>query len=66
MINLFIENGKYLVIKNNINLKITREASEGMGLQNIINRYNLLCGDPVKINNNGNEFTVTLPTLKQE
>ena len=65
MINLFIENGKYLVIKNNINLKITREASEGMGLQNIINRYNLLSNEPVSINNDGVNFTVSLPTLKQ-
>ena len=65
MINLFIENGKYLVIKNNINLKITKEASEGMGLQNIINRYNLLSNEPVSINNDGVNFTVSLPTLKQ-
>ena len=63
---LYIEQGKWLVMNNNINPKLSREASSGMGLQNIINRYNLLCGEPVKINNNGIEFSVTLPTLKQE
>jgi len=36
-----------------------------MGLQNIINRYNLLSDDPVSVQDDGRFFTVTLPILKQ-
>ncbi len=64
-INVFIENKKQLVIKNNINPKITREPGAGMGLQNIVNRYNLLSKEQVKIVNDGVEFTVILPILNQ-
>jgi hypothetical protein len=65
LISLFMENEKHLVIKNNINPKITKESGAGMGLQNIISRYNLLSSEPVKVLNDGNSFTVSLPTLKQ-
>ena len=63
-INLFIENNR-LVIRNNINPKLSREAGTGMGLQNIINRYNILSSDPVLVNNDAQYFTVSLPVLKQ-
>lgn len=65
-VELYIEDDKWLVVNNNINPKLSREASSGMGLQNIINRYNLLSSEPVRISNNGTNFTVTLPTLKQQ
>lgn len=64
LINLFMEDGKYLVIKNNINLKITSESGAHMGLQNIVNRYNLLSTEPVTIKNDGIDFMVSLPILK--
>ena len=64
LINLFMEDGKYLVIKNNINPKITSESGAHMGLQNIVNRYNLLSTEPVSIKNDGIDFMVSLPILK--
>lgn len=64
-VKLYIEQDKCLVMSNNINPKRSREAVSGMGLQNIINRYDLLSSEPVKINNDGINFTVTLPILKQ-
>ncbi|MEP7238567.1 MAG: two-component regulator propeller domain-containing protein [Ferruginibacter sp.] len=64
-INVFIENNRQLVIKNNINPKLTREAGAGMGLQNIVSRYNLLSSEPVSIINDGKEFTIILPVLNQ-
>ncbi len=64
-VNLYIENEKRLVVQNDINPKFTKEASTGMGLQNIINRYNLLSDETVLINNDEKRFTVSLPTLKQ-
>ena len=65
-VELFMENGKWLVLRNNINPKLRKETGSGMGLQNIINRYNLLSKEPVLINNDGIHYTVLLPTLKQE
>lgn len=65
VIDIFIENEKELVIRNNINPKITRESGARMGLQNIVNRYNLLSREKVNIINDGKNFIVTLPTLKQ-
>lgn len=64
-INLYVEKGKHLIIKNNINRKLTPKSGAGMGLQNIVNRYNLLSSEPVKVLNDGIYFTVILPVLNQ-
>ncbi len=66
LVELFIQDGKWLVMRNNINPKLRKEIGSGMGMQNIINRYNLLTKEPVLVNNDGDHFTVSLPTLKQE
>ncbi len=66
LVKLYMEQDKWLIMNNNINPKLSQEASSGMGLQNIINRYNLLSHEPVRIDNNGIEFNVTLPILKQQ
>lgn len=63
-IKIYLENDK-LVIKNNINPKITREPGTGTGLQNIVKRYNLLSSEIVSVENDGNHFTVTLPVLNK-
>ena len=62
-INIFIQNDR-LLVENNINAKIGKAVGAGMGLQNIVNRYNLLSKEQVKIVNDGVEFTVILPILK--
>ena len=54
-----------LVIKNNINPKISREPSTGTGLQNIVKRYNLLSNEEVSVLNDGINFTVILPVLNK-
>ena len=66
LVELYIENEKWLILRNNINPKLSKETGSGMGLQNIINRYNLLNGEPVLIKNDGVSYTVSLPTLKQQ
>jgi len=66
LVELFTEDDKWLVLRNNINPKLRKEIGSGMGLQNIINRYNLLTKEPVLINNDKVHFTVSLPILKQE
>jgi ligand-binding sensor domain-containing protein len=54
-----------LVIKNNINPKITMEPGTGTGLQNIVKRYNLLSNEAVEVLNDGINFTVILPVLNK-
>lgn len=63
-IEIYLENENHLIIRNNINPKQTQEPGTGMGLQNIINRFAMLSKQPVKVENNGRYFTVSLPTLK--
>ncbi len=63
-INIYIENDK-LIIKNNINPKITREPGTGTGLQNIVKRYNLLSSENVSVQNDEINFTVILPVLNK-
>ncbi len=64
IIDMFIKDGM-LLIRNNINPKITVPTGTGMGLQNIINRYNVLTPKKVIIKNDNVHFTILLPLLKK-
>jgi ligand-binding sensor domain-containing protein len=64
MVDIFVENGNRLVIRNNINPKLSPTTGTGMGLQNIINRYEILSKDLVQLNNGSGYFSVSLPLLK--
>ena len=64
-IKVYLENNNRLVIKNNINPKVSREPGTGTGLQNIVKRYNLLSNEPVTVLNDGINFTVILPVLNK-
>ncbi len=63
-LELFIEN-EMLVVQNNLNEKATREKSEGLGLQNIKNRFLLIADKEVKIETTTSHFIVKLPLIKQ-
>jgi ligand-binding sensor domain-containing protein len=65
-IDLFMQNETRLIMRNNINPKLSAEAGTGMGLQNIINRYAILSNQAVAVTNENNYFTVSLPALKQQ
>ena len=64
-IHLYTETDSRLLISNNINPKISPEKGTGMGLQNIINRYNILSENSVLVNTENGHFTVSLPILKK-
>jgi ligand-binding sensor domain-containing protein len=64
-IDLFMQNETHLVIRNNLNPKLMAQSGTGMGLQNIINRYNILSNTEVTVSNDKKYFTVLLPALKQ-
>lgn len=63
-IDVLVEDGKFLVVKNNLQKKrIPLEASSGMGLANIKSRYEFLSKIPVEIIETTDEFIVKLPLL---
>ena len=55
--------GDYLRVANPIQPRPDREASTGIGLQNIINRYRLLTPKPVWVGEEDGDFVVKLPLL---
>ena len=65
LITIYISD-EFIVISNNLNAKISQAEGAGMGLQNIINRYNLLSKRRVIIKNDSKDFVVSLPTLKNK
>lgn len=63
-VEIFSEDDKFLVVKNNINPKFTKEISTGIGLQNLINRYQLLQGSGIIIHSESEYFIVKLPLIR--
>lgn len=64
-IRIFIE-GDYLVIQNDYQKKEVLRDRQGVGLQNIINRYAILTDREVRIEQNPDTFTVCLPLLTKQ
>lgn len=54
-----------LVVTNNLQRKVSRVLSNGVGLANIITKYQLLTKSPVRIDERADQFVVTLPLLSQ-
>lgn len=52
-----------LVMENPVRPKKQRPASTGKGLQNLAERYRLLCGETVLVRNDGQIFSVSIPLL---
>jgi two-component system, LytTR family, sensor kinase len=61
-VEIFTENNQ-VVVKNNLQLKETNEASTQVGLKNIAKRYEHISDKPVEISENNGFFTVKLPLL---
>jgi ligand-binding sensor domain-containing protein len=59
---LFIESD-YLVAENNLQPKLVPEKSEGLGLQNIKNRFKLLTGKDIILEKTEHRFIVKLPLI---
>ncbi|WP_394748994.1 sensor histidine kinase [Spongiimicrobium salis] len=54
----------YLEVGNKIQLKSTQLPSTKLGLRNIEKRYALISSTPIKVENDGKEFKVSIPLLK--
>ena len=61
-----IEENGYLIITNNYSPKTILEKGTKVGLNNIIDRYNLITLKKVSIEKTGETFTVKLPLLTQK
>ena len=55
-----------IITTNNIQPKLTTEATTGLGLANLAERYKILSGDEIIINKNENEFFVSIKILDNE
>ena len=57
--------GEYIVVQNQIQLKRTPEASTGMGLENINQRYTHMLDKKIIIEPTEQFFTVKLPVINE-
>ena len=64
-IRIYVE-GDYLVIKNDFQKKEVLQIRQGVGLQNIINRYGIITNRKVLIEQNEQTFTVKIPILTKQ
>ncbi len=64
-IRIFIE-GDYLVVENDYQKKEVLLERQGVGLQNIINRYGIITNRKVRIEQNEKVFAVKIPVLTKE
>ncbi|RZK08563.1 MAG: histidine kinase, partial [Flavobacterium sp.] len=61
-----IDKGDYLVIQNDYQKKEVLNDRQGVGLQNIINRYGIITSRKVLIEQNEKEFSVSIPILTKQ
>ena len=62
-IDVHVNGNNTIVISNNLQAKQTVENSTGIGLQNIIKRYEAVSNHDVAITNDAKNFTVSLPLI---
>lgn len=60
------EQSGYIEIRNNLQEREVVKKSSGVGLRNILQRYNILSDREVKINKTSAEFSVLLPMLTKK
>jgi ligand-binding sensor domain-containing protein len=65
VVEIYIENDSYIVVKNNIQPKIKPEPSTRFGLQSLKNRYLMMVKKEVLVLNNGVDFIVKIPIILQ-
>lgn len=61
-VKIFVQDD-YLIVQNNLQLKLTPEISTKTGLENIRNRYGFLTRKPVRVQNLAQIFQVEVPLL---
>jgi sensor histidine kinase YesM len=64
-IRIFIE-GDYLAVQNDYQKKEVLQSRQGVGLQNIVDRYGIITNRKVLIEQNEQTFTVRIPILTKQ
>ncbi|WP_281322433.1 2TM domain-containing protein [Flavobacterium aestivum] len=64
-IRIFIE-GDYLAVQNDFQKKEVIQSRQGVGLQNIVDRYGIITNRKVLIEENEQTFTVKIPILTKQ
>jgi LytS/YehU family sensor histidine kinase len=62
-IRIYPDDG-YIVVSNNLQPRITKEISTGIGLKNIEERYRLVSGKVPTFMSEENEFVAKLPLIE--
>jgi len=60
------ELGNEIIISNNVQLKLTKEPSTGIGLENIKHRYRILFDRTISIVDSNYEFAINLPIVENK
>ena len=63
-VRIELQKDDYILVANNLQLKLTAEQSTGFGLNGIISRYSMLSERPVIVEETEQEFRVRVPLLK--
>jgi len=61
-IQMYVEND-FLIVKNNLQAKLAKEASTGIGLENIRKRYQILSNKQMEVIHSSTHYTIALPLL---
>jgi len=64
-IRIFVD-GDYLAVQNDFQKKEVLQDRQGVGLQNIVNRYSIITNRKVLIEQNEENFTVKIPILTKQ
>lgn len=64
-VNVYVNDGKYIVIENTVKTKIDKDPSTGVGLENIQNRYRYLAGKEIVVKQETGMFVVMLPLFEK-
>ena len=65
-IEVFLENDRWIVVRNNLSPKNILPESTGVGLSNIQSQYQLLSEKSVLITDHDGFFTVKIPVVSGE
>jgi LytS/YehU family sensor histidine kinase len=61
-----IQEGERIKVSNNLKIKATSEISTGSGLTNLAERYKILAGDEIHIQEDNDSFSVSIKILQHE
>ncbi len=63
-ISIAIENGAFVVVKNNLQKKKEKPKSTAFGLDSIAQRYQLMINKSIEVLETSTEFIVKIPVIK--